>query len=248
MRNCFSGAIVETLGVSLSTVGLSEAKGVQLVATREQIDGTLPRGQGASSPEELKPRELTPEERRVVRELEAIDRKVREHETAHLRNGAGVVTSGANYSFTYGPDGKQYAVAGEVGIDTSPERKPEDNIDKGQRIQSAALAPRDPSPTDYRVAAVGGRLEAQGRSDLSAQQAQERVEATVRDRSRREEEAQQQNLQRGEAVAVQAEATGEAQNVEPVAPAAKLNDAARQRLTRTYAPPQVSAAGVSLFA
>lgn len=234
--------------MSLSTVGLSEAKGAQLVAVRDQIDGTLPRSQGAANPEALKPRELSLEEKRAVEELKVIDRKVREHEAAHLRNGAGVVTSGANYSYTYGPDGKQYAVAGEVGIDTAPERKPEDNIDKGQRIQLAALAPRDPSPTDYRVAAVGGRLEALGRSDLSAQQAQERTEEAASERARREEEAQQQTVQRGEAVAVQAQATGEAQNVEPLAPMAKLNDAARQRLTRTYAPPQVSAAGVSLFA
>lgn len=237
-----------TLGVSLSTVGLSEAKGVQLVATREQVDGTLPRGKGAADAQPPKTREISPEQQRQIDELRAIDRQVREHEAAHLRNGAGVVTSGASYSYAYGPDGKQYAVAGEVGIDTSPERKPEDNIDKGQRIQIAALAPRDPSSTDFRVASIGGRLEAQGRSDLSAQQLQEQAASASRDRARREEESQQKDVQRTEAITAQAQATGEAQNVEPVSATSNQNDAARQRLNQTYAPSQISAARVSLFA
>ena len=66
-----------------------------------------------------------------------------------------------------GPDGKQYAVAGEVGVDTSAEAKPQANIDKGQRIQAAALAPADPSPQDHRVAAAGAQLEARGRQELN---------------------------------------------------------------------------------
>src|SRR5690606_23534349 len=73
------------------------------------------------------------------------------------------------YEYTYGPDGKQYAGAGEVGIDTSPEAAPQANIDKGQRIQDTALAPVNPSPQDRGVAATGLRLEDQGRSDLRAE-------------------------------------------------------------------------------
>jgi len=121
------------------------------------------------------PRELSVAEQRQVRELQQIDRNVRAHEQAHISAGRGVVTGGPNYTFTYGPDGRAYATAGEVGIDTSPERKPEENIDKGQRIQAAALAPRDPSPQDYRVAAAGGQLEAQGRQDLQRQRLDEQA-------------------------------------------------------------------------
>lgn len=183
-----------SMGLSLQRVGLSAARGMDLVVTRDQIEGSLPRTKGLAEakPEAVAPEgratmdtgatsakptkatkatELSPEQRRQVQELARIDQEVRAHEAAHLRAGAGVVTSGAQFSYTYGPDGKQYAVAGEVGIDTSPERKPEDNIDKGQRIQIAALAPADPSPQDVRVAAIGSRIEQMGYRGLAEQEA-----------------------------------------------------------------------------
>lgn len=111
--------------------------------------------------------DLTAAQQRQLQRLQQIDRDVRAHEQAHMAAGRELVTNGPSYSYTYGPDGKQYATGGEVGIDTSAERKPEDNINKGQRIRITALAPRDPSPQDYRVAAIGGRLEEQGRADLA---------------------------------------------------------------------------------
>ena len=193
---------MSSLGVSLSSVGISRASGVELVAQREQLDATLPVSgspTNAAAPAgktdskstiKAGPAELTAEQRRAVAELQEIDRNVRAHEQAHIQAGRGVITSGPNYTYTYGPDGKQYAVGGEVGIDTSPERKPEANIDKGVRIQAAALAPRDPSPQDYRVATVGGRLETQGRSDLAQQRAEERSLETERNARAREESLQ----------------------------------------------------------
>ncbi len=116
--------------------------------------------------------ELSPEQRREVARLREIDRHVRAHEAAHIAAGGGLVTGGATYSYAYGPDGKAYAVAGEVGIDTSHESEPEANISKGQRIQAAALAPADPSPQDYRVASAGAELAAQGRAELAAERGQ----------------------------------------------------------------------------
>lgn len=161
-----------TLDTSLNTIGISQAKGVDLVVQREQLGSTLPSGNGVAS---VKPaaKELTPEQQREVAELQQIDRAVRAHEAAHIAAGHGVITSGPNYTFTYGPDGRQYVNGGEVGIDTSPERKPEANIDKGIRIQAAALAPKDPSPQDYRAASIGGQIEAKGRSDLARQRLDE---------------------------------------------------------------------------
>jgi hypothetical protein len=121
---------------------------------------------------------LTPEQQRQVAKLKEIDQAVHAHEAAHIRAGSGVVTGGPSYSYTYGPDGKAYAVGGEVGIDTSSERKPQANVDKGRRIVAAALAPSDPSPQDYRVASVGAQLEAQGRSEMAAERnAQDKVAA-----------------------------------------------------------------------
>jgi hypothetical protein len=123
-------------------------------------------------------RELTPRERQRIAELQQIDRAVRAHEAAHIAAGGGVVTGSANYSYTYGPDGRQYAVGGEVGIDTAPERDPADNVEKGIAIQDAALAPRDPSPQDYRVAGIGAQLESRGRNELARERAQARDDAT----------------------------------------------------------------------
>lgn len=142
---------------SLSTYGASSAESLKLI--KPQAGMRVANGST-----------LTPEQQQRVKELQQTDRTVREHEAAHIAAGAGVVTSGPTYTYTYGPDGKAYAVSGEVGIDTSAEDKPEDNIDKGVRIQKAALAPRDPSPQDYRVAAVGAELESTGRDDLAQQQ------------------------------------------------------------------------------
>lgn len=193
-------------------------------------------------------RELTPEQRKQVAELQRIDAQVRGHEAAHLRNGRGVVTSGASFSYTYGPDGKAYAVAGEVGIDTARERQPQANIDKGRAIQVAALAPRDPSPQDYRVAAAGGQLEAQGRSDLADQRALERAEAGAKSRAEREGR-QQERVVRGDQTVQQARLDGDVQNVEPVSPAATENTIARQRVANAYQTvPKDVALKVSLFA
>lgn len=179
------------LASSLNIVGISHAKGVDLPATRDQLNATLPRSEDGSGNTTQKAaektdekastqtatRQLSTEEQRAVAQLQQIDRNVRAHEAAHVAAGYGVVTSGASFTYTYGPDGKQYATGGEVGIDTAAEKKPEANIDKGQRIQAAALAPRDPSSQDYRVASIGAQLEGQGRSDLARQQAEERAAA-----------------------------------------------------------------------
>lgn len=222
------------LGISLSTVGLSAARGIELIATREQLGGSLSRAKGLAEakPETsasesrsagvaataAKPPELTPEQRRQIQDLARIDQEVRAHEAAHLRAGAGVVTSGAQFSYTYGPDGKQYAVAGEVGIDTSPERKPEDNIDKGQRIQIAALAPADPSPQDVRVAAIGSRIEQMGYRGLAEQEA---LVAMQRVEARQAREAEQ---------------------------GVPVPDEARAKLEKTYPSVNIRRGGLSLFA
>jgi hypothetical protein len=174
-----------SLNSSLSSVGISAANPSQLTAIRDTVGGTVKGGQRGDTASEASQAakgedkaarpadtELTPEEKKRIAELKRIDAEVRAHEQAHITVGRGLVTSGPNYQYTYGPDGKQYAVAGEVGIDTSPEQEPQENIDKGLHIQATALAPIDPSPQDYSVAASGKNLEQQGRTDLRAQRAE----------------------------------------------------------------------------
>ena len=111
---------------------------------------------------------LTAEQQAEVSKLQKIDREVRQHEMAHMAAGAGMVTSGASYTYTRGPDGQNYAVAGEVSIDTSPGRTPEETIARAERIQAAALAPADPSPQDRSVAAQAAQMAAQARQELAA--------------------------------------------------------------------------------
>lgn len=105
--------------------------------------------------------QLSDAEQQRVRELQTIDRTVRAHEAAHVAAGQGVVTGGASFGYVRGPDGQLYAVSGEVPIDRSPGRTPEETVDKARTIQRAALAPADPSAQDRQVAALAARMESQ---------------------------------------------------------------------------------------
>ena len=111
--------------------------------------------------------QLTAEQRQQIQQLVAIDRKVRDHEQAHLAAAADLARSGASFGYTTGPDNQQYAVSGEVSIDVSPARTPQETIAKAQRIRAAALAPADPSSQDSRVAALAGRMESEARIELA---------------------------------------------------------------------------------
>ncbi len=98
--------------------------------------------------------ELSPAKLRLVQALKQTDQEVRTHEMAHVAAGGSYITSGASYTYKKGPDGKTYAVAGEVRIDTAPiPGNPEATIEKMQQIRRAALAPATPSDQDRRVAA-----------------------------------------------------------------------------------------------
>ena len=121
--------------------------------------------------------ELTPEEKQQVAELKQRDREVKAHEAAHIAAGAGVVRGGATFSYQSGPDGKRYAVGGEVSIDTSGGNTPEETIRKMQTVRKAALAPASPSGTDRSVAAAAAAKEAQARQELNAQRAEELTES-----------------------------------------------------------------------
>ena len=102
-----------------------------------------------------------------LQELQQRDRDVRAHEQAHISASGGLASGGARFSFQQGSDGKQYAIGGEVSIDTSPGRTPQETINKARQIRAAALAPADPSPQDRSVAAEAGEMEAQARAELA---------------------------------------------------------------------------------
>ncbi|MBI5936217.1 MAG: hypothetical protein HY850_00035 [Betaproteobacteria bacterium] len=113
------------------------------------------------------------DQQREAQRLKQVDQKVRAHERAHLSAAAGLATGGASFQYVRGPDGRQYAVGGEVQIDVSAASTPEQTIAKAQRIRAAALAPADPSSQDRAVAAAAGQLESQARAELNRQKRQE---------------------------------------------------------------------------
>jgi len=115
-------------------------------------------------------KELTQDEKDRVKELKKTDQEVRSHEMAHVAAGGGVVRGGPKFEYQNGPDGRQYAVAGEVSIDTSPvSGDPQATIIKMQKVQSAALAPANPSGQDRQVASQAAAVAAKARMELAKQ-------------------------------------------------------------------------------
>ena len=114
-------------------------------------------------------RELTPAEKEQVVKLEARDREVRSHEAAHLAAAGGAATGGATYTYQQGPDGKLYAIGGEVPIQLSPGRTPEETLANAAQIRAAAMAPADPSGQDMAVAAEASEMEDQARQQIAAE-------------------------------------------------------------------------------
>lgn len=106
-------------------------------------------------------------ESKSVAELKKTDRTVRAHEQAHVAASGQFVRGGAQLQFVRGPDGQNYAVGGEVRIDTSaiPD-DPEATIRKMETVRRAALAPLRPSSQDQAVAASAGQAISQARAEV----------------------------------------------------------------------------------
>ena len=102
---------------------------------------------------EINGRRLTRKQLAILLELKKRDQQVRQHEMAHLIAGGQYVRGGPNYVYEVGPDGRRYAVGGDVSIDTSPERDPRATLRKMLTVERAALAPANPSAQDRAVAA-----------------------------------------------------------------------------------------------
>ncbi len=120
------------------------------------------------------PQQLTPEKEKQIEQLKKRDAEVRRHEHAHKAAAGQYASGGPSYDYQTGPDGKQYAVGGEVQIDTSEvPNDPQATIKKAQRIKRAALAPKDPSSQDRKVAAEASKMETKARQELADLKQQE---------------------------------------------------------------------------
>ncbi|PSS74547.1 hypothetical protein AYI88_01990 [Shewanella algae] len=100
------------------------------------------------------------EQQALEREIDSLmkrDTQVRSHEQAHAAVG-GIHAGQPAFEFEKGPDGKRYAVEGEVQIDVSVVNgDPLATMAKMKQVYAAAMAPVDPSMADIRVAAEAMR-------------------------------------------------------------------------------------------
>lgn len=127
-------------------------------ATPAPEEPRLPSDKVSLSPEAREA--LDPEERREVERLRERDAHVRAHEAAHQAAG-GELTGPASFTYRLGPDGRSYAVGGEVPVLGRSGRTPDETIAMARRVRAAALAPSDPSAADLAAAAAASQVEAQ---------------------------------------------------------------------------------------
>ncbi|WP_447072859.1 putative metalloprotease CJM1_0395 family protein [Shewanella indica] len=112
------------------------------------------------------------EQQSLEREIDSLmkrDTQVRSHEQAHAAVG-GIHAGQPAFEFEKGPDGKRYAVEGEVQIDVSVVNgDPLATMAKMKQVYAAAMAPVDPSMADIRVAAEAMRKYNQAREEAGTQ-------------------------------------------------------------------------------
>ena len=165
----------------------SQLNGQTTIAAQEQPSpelypsSELPRSPELQETQPLeepgRPGELSEAEKQQVQELKARDREVRAHEQAHKAAG-GQFAGAIQLEFTTGPDGRRYAVGGEVPIDASAESDPEATVRKMDVVIRAALAPAEPSPQDRSVARQAQQTKLQAQAELNQQRAEERSNQT----------------------------------------------------------------------
>lgn len=150
-------------------------KSVDPAANKPEQDSAKPRNEEQntrSNDATRAPRsetELSQDEQAELDKLRSRDREVRAHEAAHKSAAGSYAKGSAQFTYDEGPDGKRYAVGGEVSIDTSKiNGDPEATIRKAQTIRRAANAPAQPSGQDRSVAAQATQMESEARGELSA--------------------------------------------------------------------------------
>ncbi|VXB85943.1 SprA-related family protein [Pseudomonas sp. 8BK] len=166
----------------------------QSASSREEADKPA---DSSANPEQAKSREgeSSPQQQRLeqleVAKLVSRDQEVRTHEQSHAAVG-GRYAGAPSYTYERGPDGKRYAVGGEVSIDTSPiPNDPEATLRKMEIVIRAALAPAEPSAQDRQVAAQAQLKMAEARVELAQQQRSEVAaasEARAEQRKKEDEE------------------------------------------------------------
>jgi hypothetical protein len=104
----------------------------------------------------------------LVSRLQDRDAEVRAHEASHM-NSSGVLTiGGPRFNYQIGPDGKAYAIGGEVTLSTLPAYNPADAEAAARNLKKAALGVSDPSPMDLAAASSAEAMATEARNAASA--------------------------------------------------------------------------------
>ncbi|QIJ04604.1 hypothetical protein GII14_10880 [Shewanella chilikensis] len=131
-----------------------------------------PKPDEAQGKQQQKQKRESREQQALEREIDSLmkrDTQVRSHEQAHAAVG-GIHAGQPAFEFEKGPDGKRYAVEGEVQIDVSVVNgDPLATMAKMKQVYAAAMAPVDPSVADIRVAAEAMRKYNQAREEAGTQ-------------------------------------------------------------------------------
>ncbi|TWX71415.1 putative metalloprotease CJM1_0395 family protein [Colwellia sp. C1TZA3] len=147
--------------------GQDSAKHPEQEANKQNSDGSgesKPSQASSSHGQQSSAEELA--DIQIIRNLENRDKAVRSHESAHAAVG-GSLTGAPSYSYEIGPNGKKYAVGGEVSVDLTPiAGDPTKTIVKMNQVQAAALAPANPSAQDVRVAASAASIILEAQAEL----------------------------------------------------------------------------------
>lgn len=163
-----------------------QAEDGELVGLESTSPSVRPSSNVVSSGDKEQQEQLQQQELEISRDLAERDREVRAHEQAHASIG-GQYASAPSYTYERGPDGRMYAVEGEVKIDTSPiPNDPEATLEKAEVIQRAALSVAEPSSADRAVAADARAMAAEARTQIL--QSEGEAQAAQAERSESEDD------------------------------------------------------------
>lgn len=166
----------QILVVEDDPVSKEQAKTKETARKKEQEEKKAEESKKSASPEEL-----SEDEERLVKDLASRDSEVKAHEAAHQAAGGGL-TGAASYTYQQGPDGKMYAIGGEVSISTPSGSTPEEAIKNARIVAAAAMAAGDPSPQDFAVASSARVMEMQAQQQKSKEELQKQEGQDVYDK------------------------------------------------------------------
>lgn len=168
---------------------LNYSSAAPISAYKARVKGEKGEKEKESGGEQTKNTDNDPKTKEIIAKLEARDSEVRAHEAAHMAAGGGVAGE-ASFDYEIGPNGKAYAVGGEVPIDISPENDPKATQAKMQKVRAAALAPASPSPQDIKVAATASMIEMKAKMEEIKEKSDEAKEGVVKNGLKKYEEVQ----------------------------------------------------------